>query len=98
MNAQSVLDRLAELGVTTRVEGADITIQPASKVPPELKAALRENKPEIVSRLRHRTELIDLPWPVGYGGLPADESSMPRRRRKALGTAARRPGPKGSDC
>ena len=48
MNAQAVLDRLAKLGVTARADGGDITIQPASKVPSDLKAAVRENKPEIL--------------------------------------------------
>jgi len=52
MDANTVLDRLAELGVTPRAEGGMVLIQPASKVPTELKDAVRENKPELLALLR----------------------------------------------
>lgn len=61
MDAQAVLDRLAELGVTASAEGGKVWIEPASKVPAELKAALRENKPEI---------LTILTGPTGNGQAP----------------------------
>ena len=70
MDANAILDRLSELGITVRADGGMVLIQPASKVPAELKDAVRENKPEILTALRRQTELIDLPFPIGYGGLP----------------------------
>ena len=71
MDANAILDRLSELGITVRADGGMVLIQPASKVPAELKDAVRENKPEILTALRRQTELIDLPFPIGYGGLPS---------------------------
>ena len=61
MDANAVLNRLSELGVTARAEGGMVLIQPASKVPPELKDAVRENKAEILA-------LLD--GPVGDGQAP----------------------------
>ena len=34
---------------------------------------LREHKIEIIDCLQRRKGLIDLPWPIGYGGLPVDQ-------------------------
>ena len=34
---------------------------------------LRKQKVEVLAELCHFTELMDLPWPTGYGELPADE-------------------------
>ena len=62
MDAHAVLDRLSALGVTARVEGGMVLIQPASKVPPELKGAVRENKAEllaILSGLANAEALLD---------------------------------------
>ena len=61
MDANAVLGKLSELGVTAHAEGGNILIQPASKVPPELKDALRENKSEL---------LTILALAVGDGQLP----------------------------
>ena len=52
MDALGVLDRLAELGVTIRADGENVIICPASRVPPEVKAGIREHKPGILARLR----------------------------------------------
>ena len=75
MDANAVLNRLSELGVTARAEGGMVLIQPASKVPPELKDAVRENKAEILA-------LLD--GPVGDGQAPPldrpPESEMELRR------------------
>ena len=51
MDANVVLDRLSELGVTVWADGDKVLIQPASKVPTELKDAVRENKPELLALL-----------------------------------------------
>ena len=70
MKATDVLDRLTELGVTAWATGEKILLEPGSKVPPALLVEVRQNKAEIVAHLRRRIELIDLPFPIGYGGLP----------------------------
>ena len=76
MKATDVLDRLTELGVTAWATGEQVLLEPGSKVPPDLLVEVRQNKAEIVARLRRRTKLIDLPFPIGYGGLPLAQVEM----------------------
>ena len=76
MKATDVLDRLTELGVTAYATGEKLLLEPGSKVPPHLLVEVRQNKAEIVARLRRRTELIDLPFPIGYGGLALAQVEM----------------------
>jgi len=71
MDATEVLNRLTELGITARTSGEKLLLEPGSKVPADLMAEVREHKADIVSHLRRQTELIDLPFPIGYGGLPS---------------------------
>ena len=70
MKATDVLDRLTELGVMAYATGEKLLLKPGSKVPSGLLVEVRQNKAEIIARLRRRTELTDLPFPIGYGGLP----------------------------
>lgn len=69
-----MVERLTALGVevTPRPNG-NLYLAPASRIPPDLLELVRQHKRELLDLLRRRTELIDLPWPVGYGGLPAEE-------------------------
>lgn len=53
METTDVLNRLAELKVTIRADGGNIIVSPASRIPPEVKAAIKEHKHEILGRLRH---------------------------------------------
>jgi hypothetical protein len=76
VKATDVLDRLTELGVTAWATGEKILLEPGSKVPPALLVEVRQNKAEIVIRLQRHTELIDLPVPIGYGGLPLAQVEM----------------------
>ena len=76
MKATDVLDRLTELGVMAYATGEKLLLEPGSKVPPDLLVEVRQNKAEIVARLRRRTEVIDLPFPIGYGGLPLAQVEM----------------------
>ena len=73
IDAVGIFDRLVDMGISARVDGERLFLSPVDRVPPEMLAAVRENKTEIITRLQHRKELIDLPWPVGYGGLPESE-------------------------
>ena len=76
MKATDVLDRLTELGVMAYATGEKRLLEPGSKVPSDLLVEVRQNKAEIVARLRRRIELIDLPFPIGYGGLPLAQVEM----------------------
>ena len=76
MKATDVLDRLTRLGVTAWATGEKVLLEPGSKVPPDLLVEVRQNKAEIVARLRRRTELMDLPFPIGYGGLALAQVEM----------------------
>ena len=76
MKATDVLDRLTELGVMAYATGEKLLLEPGSKVPPDLLVEVRQNKAEIVARLRRRIELIDLPFPIGYEGLPLAQVEM----------------------
>ena len=53
MNAAAVLERLSAQGVqvTPRPNG-NLWLEPASKIPPDLLEAVRENKPAILAHLR----------------------------------------------
>ena len=64
MDANAVLDRLTALGVTVRAEGGMVLLQPGSKVPLELKDAVREHKPQILAQLRRAMR------PLGDGQTP----------------------------
>ena len=51
MDAVAVLNRLSELGITVRTDGVMVLMEPGSRVPPDLKDAVRQNKPEIMAPL-----------------------------------------------
>ena len=76
MKATDVLGRLTELGVTAYATGEKLLLEPGSKVPPDFLVEVRQNKAEIIARLRRRTELTNLPFPIGYGGLPLAQVEM----------------------
>ncbi len=50
-----VLEEVRALGVEVIPHGDKLVIRPASKVPPELKARLRERKAEVLAALREST-------------------------------------------
>jgi hypothetical protein len=72
----TVLNKLQELGVTVRTEGAKLVFTPGSKVPPEMVAEIKAHKPEIMARLRSHASLHDIPFPMGYSGLPRAQVQM----------------------
>ena len=76
MPAMELLERLEARGVSVMVDREDLVLRPASNVPSGLLAQVKEHKAEILSKLQCRTELIDLPWPIGYGGLPLAQVEM----------------------
>ena len=52
MNATDVLHRLQRLGISVWADGDNIFVAPASKIPAQVKVAIREHKPGILARLR----------------------------------------------
>ena len=85
MTGVEVLDRLEELGVSATANGGNIQLRPGSRVPQDLMDEVRAHKAEILSKLQHQAELIDLPFPLGYGGLPADEVARAEASTYRLG-------------
>lgn len=55
MPATDVLSQLRGLGVTVAVAGDKLSLEPASRIPPELLAAVRECKLELLRLLRPPT-------------------------------------------
>lgn len=73
MGPIEVLESLQSLGVNVEVHGDKLRLYQASRVTPGLKAMLVKFKPQIMELLPPRTSLYDLPFPVGYGGLPRND-------------------------
>jgi len=51
MTSTEILDQLQELGVTVRVNGPKVRLEPGSLVPPDLLAEIKEHKAEIIQEL-----------------------------------------------
>ena len=51
MNAAEILAAVREAGAALRVEGGSLVASNASRLPPEIKTAIRENKPQIITAL-----------------------------------------------
>ena len=61
MNIRSLLDTLDGLGVAvTRTAAGSLRLEPASRVPAELLAAVREHKTGVLELLRGKADLITL--------------------------------------
>ena len=74
MSVAELLDRAQELGATFTMPGPGrLHVDASDPLPTDLVRELTENKPEIIEYISEHTSSTDLPWPVGYGGLPADE-------------------------
>lgn len=52
MSAQAVLQELEQLGCTVAAEGDRLTVSPSSRLTDELRARIRECKPEILAELQ----------------------------------------------
>ena len=72
MEAALLLDRLNALAVTVTIVGEKLRLQPGSKVPLEMVEEVRQKKGQIIEEMRAR-ELLDLPFQIGYRGLPQNE-------------------------
>lgn len=51
MNAAEILAAVQEAGAALRVEGGSLVASNASRLPPEIKTAIRGNKPQIIAAL-----------------------------------------------
>ena len=57
MNAAEILTAVREAGAALRVEGGSLVASNASRLPPEIKTAIRENKPQIITALSVSAEV-----------------------------------------
>ena len=87
MTAAEVLETLDQLGVTVWVHEGNIRLKPSANVTADVRADIRKNKVDILSSLSRRTELVDLPFPIGYGGLPTEEVARAEANNDRLGIA-----------
>ena len=74
MTSTEILDRLHDLGVTVQANGLKVRLEPASKVPAELLAQVKEHKPEIIRELRQ---------PYG-DGQPPSQDRQPTKEPESL--------------
>lgn len=74
MSVAELLDRAKELGATFTLPGPGrLHVAASDPLPTNLVQELTENKPEIIEYISEHTSPMDLPWPIGYGGLPIHE-------------------------
>ena len=64
MGAVELLEQLKTCGVSVRVDGDELVLRPASKVPSDLLVQVKEHKPKILAHLRRDLQ------PVGDGQAP----------------------------
>lgn len=76
MAGVEILEKLENLGIRVQVVGPDrLRFQPASKIPPELVARIRDAKPEILQALRRPAKAqtskgpCRFDWVEGYRGI-----------------------------
>ena len=71
MTATETLAELHQRGVMLEPNGDRLHYSgPKGALTSELREAIAENRSEIIAVLNQATGLMDLPFPVGYGGLP----------------------------
>lgn len=76
MTASAILERLNSLGVITSVDGGMIRLTPASRIPADLKEAIRTHKKALMLALRP-------PEPLRHALTQKDEEIATMRRRLA---------------
>ena len=80
MSVAQLLDRAQELGATFTLPGPGrLHVDAADPLPTDLVQELTENKPEIIEYIAEHSSAMDLPWPLGYGGLPNAEVAKAER-------------------
>src|SRR5919106_6646262 len=101
MQAAEILDTFKKLGITAYVKGDKLVCEPGSKLPPDLKPEIREHRAELMALLLFQPTLqteapyirldqaqpgeIDLPFPLGNGGLDSKQVEMAERHNTRLG-------------
>jgi len=86
MSVAELLDRAQELGATFTMPGPGrLHVNAADPLPIDLVQELTENKPELIEYIAEHSSPIDLPWPLGYGSLPAVEVSKAEKYNNCQG-------------
>ena len=92
MNAAEILTAVQEAGAALRVEGGSLVASNAGRLSPEIKTAIRENKPQIITALcapgRYRKVFLHLQLEAP-GPDPGRALALVRRGRQEV------PGPVG---
>jgi hypothetical protein len=73
MGVKAILQQARDLGITLRLAGDRLQYAPKSLATEDFVEALRQHKAEVMACLEaegRETSLFDLPFPMGYGGLP----------------------------
>lgn len=71
MSAPDLIREVQANGGAIWVEGERLELEVPDSFPETLIEELRDHKAEILAALCHRADSASLPFPIGYGGLPA---------------------------
>jgi hypothetical protein len=71
---ETLLQQVYGLGAHFKIEGERVSVLAPSPLPPDLMAQLRLRKAELRTFLE--TSVEDLPFPMGYGGLPMTQVEL----------------------
>ena len=78
MTAAAILTRLRDLGVTAKPEGDMLRLRPGSRVPPELLAEVKVNKPALLALLAAKDA------PPAFPAASPDQAEAERQDRAAI--------------
>ncbi len=69
---ETLLQQVHDLGASIRLAGGRIIVEGPSPLPGVLMEELRQQKAEVTAHLTAESQMVsfDLPFPIGYGGLP----------------------------
>lgn len=74
MTPTELLEKARNLGAKLTIPGTGrLHVEAPEPLPDDFMTALKEQKTAIIEHIQHRIELVDLPWSIGYGGLPTDQ-------------------------
>ena len=67
---EGLVQQAHSLGARLWVEKKRVKLKGPAALPADLMAQLRERKTEVLAYLESESQTLDLPFPIGYGGLP----------------------------
>lgn len=74
MAVLEILQRAVEAGLTVWIDGQDILVEgEPTPLAIAIVETLQKNKPEVLYALTEQDILLNVPFPIGYVGLPLDQ-------------------------